>query len=72
LNTLASECCGLSNDIQKLLEKLKVTAESSKWKSIRITLRSMWRKGEIVELERRLDEYRSQILLHLALMLQYV
>jgi len=72
LNTLASECCGLSNDIQKLLEKLKVTAESSKWKSIKITLRSMWKKGEVAELERRLDEYRSQILLHLALMLQYV
>lgn len=72
LNTLASECKVLSEELQKLLEKLKVTAKNSKWKSIKTTLRSMWKKGEVAELEGRLDTYRSQILLRLVLILKYV
>jgi cell shape-determining protein MreC len=70
LNTLALECQELSEELQKLLEKLKVTAESSKWKSVKVTLRSMWKKGEVAELESRLSKYRSKILLRLVLILK--
>ena len=31
----------------------------------------MWKKGEVAELQNRLDKYRSQILLRLILILQY-
>jgi hypothetical protein len=72
LNTLASNCRGLSEDLQKLLEKLRVTGESSNWKSVKVTLRSMWKKGDVAELESRLDKYRSQILLRLVLILKCV
>jgi len=71
LQTLASECQELSEDLQKLLEKLMVTAESSKWKSAKIALRSTWKKEEVAELQNRLDKYRSQILLRLVLILKY-
>jgi hypothetical protein len=70
LSTLASECQELSGELVTLLEKLKITAGSSKWKSVKVTLHSMWKKGDVVELERRLDKYRSQILLRLVLMLK--
>jgi N-terminal domain on NACHT_NTPase and P-loop NTPases len=72
LQTLASECQELSEDLQKLLNKLMVTAESSKWKSAKIALRSMWKKEEVAELQNRLDKYRSQILLRLVLILNYI
>jgi hypothetical protein len=72
LNTLASECKGLSEELQQLLEKLKVTAKNSKWKSVKTALRSMWKKGEVAGLESRLHTYRSQILLRLVLILKYV
>ena len=71
LQTLASECQELSEELQKLLEKLMVTAESSKWKSAKVALRSMWKKGEVAELENRLGKYRSQVLLRLVLILKY-
>ena len=70
LNTLASECQELSGELVALLEKLKSTAGSSKWKSVKVALHSMWKKGDVAELERRLDKYRSQILLRLVLMLK--
>jgi N-terminal domain on NACHT_NTPase and P-loop NTPases len=70
LNTLASECQELSGELVALLEKLKSTAGSSKWKSVKVALHSMWKKGDVEGLERRLDKYRSQILLRLVLMLK--
>lgn len=70
LKSLASECKELSNELVKVLQKLKTTAGSSKWKSIRVVLRNMWKKGEIAELEARLDKYRSQILFRMVMILK--
>ena len=70
LNVLASECQALSGKLVALLRELKITAGSSKWKIVKVVLHSRWKKGDVAELERRLDEYRSQILLHLVLMLK--
>src|SRR5207237_442993 len=46
LNTLASECQDVSEELRRLLDRLKGQAGSSKWKSIKVALRSMWRKGD--------------------------
>jgi hypothetical protein len=70
LNMLASQCQELSGELVTLLEKLKSTAGISKWKSVKVALHSMWKKGDVAELERRLDKYRSHILLRLVLMLK--
>jgi hypothetical protein len=69
LNMLASECQELSDNLLKLLEKLRVTAENSKWKNAKVFLRSMWEKEKVAEMESRLTKYRSQILYRLVLIL---
>ena len=70
LNALASECQALSGELVTLLEKLKITAGSSKRKSVKVAIHCVWKKGDVAELKRRLDKYRSQILLRLVLMLK--
>ncbi|KAH8748744.1 hypothetical protein BGZ57DRAFT_969398 [Hyaloscypha finlandica] len=69
LNTLATECQGVSGELRKLLDRVKTKAGSSKWKSIKVALHSMWKKGEIAELDNRIGKYRSEILLRLVLIL---
>ncbi|KAH9215480.1 hypothetical protein DL95DRAFT_500507, partial [Leptodontidium sp. 2 PMI_412] len=69
LNTLATECQGVSDELRKLLDRVKTKAGSSKWKSITVALHSMWKKGEITELDNRLGKYRSEVLLRLVLIL---
>ena len=71
LNELALECKEASKDLQNILEKLKTEVGSPVWKSIRVVLRSKWKKGEIADLDKRLARYRSQILLRLVLILKY-
>jgi N-terminal domain on NACHT_NTPase and P-loop NTPases len=70
LNTLATECQGVSDELRKLLDRVKTKAGSSKWKSIKVALHSMWKKGEITELDNRLGKYRSEVLLRLVLILK--
>jgi hypothetical protein len=69
LNSLAIECQGVSGELRKLLDRVQTKAGSSKWKSIKVALHSMWKKGEIAELDSRLGKYRSQILARLVLIL---
>jgi hypothetical protein len=71
LNELALECQQVSRDLQNLLEKLKTEIGSPVWKSVRVVLRSKWKKGHIAELDKRLARYRSQTLLRLVLILKY-
>jgi hypothetical protein len=70
LNTLATECQGVSDELRKLLDRVKTKVGSSKWKSIKVALHSMWKKGEIKELENRLGKYRSEVLIRLVLILK--
>ena len=70
LNTLATECQDVSDELRKLLDRVKTKAGSSKWKSIKVALHSMWKKGEIAELDNRIGKYRSEILLRLVLILE--
>ncbi|KAH0430650.1 hypothetical protein CcaCcLH18_07685 [Colletotrichum camelliae] len=69
LNGLASECVAISEDIKALLQRLKVEAGSSKWKAVSVTIRSMRKKGDVAEMEKKLDRCRSQIMLRLLMIL---
>lgn len=70
LNSLASDCEGIAEELQQLLQKLKVECGSSKWKAINVTIRSMRKKGDIAQLEGRLEKCRSQIMLRLMMILE--
>jgi hypothetical protein len=70
LKALAVECQELSRELVSLLERLKMAPDRSKWKSVKVALHSMRKKGEVADLEDKLGKYRSQILLRLALILK--
>jgi hypothetical protein len=71
LHKLAEECCSLSRDLIALLKKLTAAQGSSKWRTVKVTWDSMRKGPKIASIERRLDQYRSEILIRLNLMLRY-
>jgi hypothetical protein len=72
LRELSTKCANLSEDLLKQLGKLKVKGENSKWKSLKVKWDSMRKEKNVESMVRRLDEYRSQILIRLNLMLRQV
>jgi hypothetical protein len=65
LHQLSAPCQELAQRLINLLTRLSTTPGKSKWMSVRVVLRSMRKDGEVEELEKSLDKYRSQILLRL-------
>jgi hypothetical protein len=66
---LADNCHDLSQDLSKILQKLKVTEKNSKWQSLKVKWASMRKEKELASIEKRLDGYRSQIFIRLNIML---
>ena len=71
LQELASRCASLSSELVNLLDDLRKKGHS-KWGAVKGQLKRMRKKDEITNLQRRIDEYRSQILVRLALMMRSV
>jgi hypothetical protein len=67
---LADKCHNLSQDLSKILKKLQISEENSKWKSLKVKIASMRKEKEIASIENRLDKYRSQILVRVNFMLR--
>jgi hypothetical protein len=69
---LATKCEKLSRQLLAVLEKLRISDKHSAWKSLRVKWASMRKSDEVQKIERRLREYRSEILVRLTLMLRCV
>jgi hypothetical protein len=65
---LSENCRQLSEELQAILKKLRVTEKDSRLKSIIVSLKSMRKEKEIASIEKRLDSYRLEILLWLDIM----
>ena len=70
LCTLASNCQCVSEELQALLETLRVSGNHTTWKSLTAKIKSMRKEKEIAEMEKKLGDYRAQILLRLTVMLR--
>jgi hypothetical protein len=70
LKGLAEKCQELSKELVTLLENLSIAPGSSLWKSARVALRNMRKKGKVTDLEDKLDKYRSEMLIRIVLMLK--
>ncbi len=68
---LAENCYALSQDLAKVLEKLKVTEKNSKLKSLKAKWTSMMKEKEVTSIEKKLDKYRLQILIRVNLMFRW-
>ena len=70
LKELATQCQVVSAELDELLFTLK-TKNDSKWESVRVKLRNMRKEKDVVSIEKRLNNYREEIILRLDLMMWY-
>jgi hypothetical protein len=65
---LAKQCKSLSRDLSKILQNLRMKKDT-KWESLKTTWKSMRMEKEVTSIEKRLGEYRGEIVVRLNLML---
>jgi hypothetical protein len=67
---LADNCYDLSQELSKILKELRVAEKNTKWQSLKVKWASMRKEKEMASIEKRLNDYRSQILIRLNFMLR--
>ena len=65
LDSICQGCGDVAQELLDALAKVTVEGKSSKWKSTRKALRSVWSKEKIYAIEKRLNAYRDEINLRL-------
>ena len=70
LRRLARQCLELSQELSGLLKTLKRQEKNSIWRSFKVQWDSMRKSDDVKSLKERLEDYRSQILLRLTMMLR--
>ncbi|KAH7308643.1 hypothetical protein B0I35DRAFT_99228 [Stachybotrys elegans] len=68
LDILANTCRDIALELMALLDQIRAQEPHSKWESFKAALRTIRHKDQIDELERRLEDYRRQILTTLEIM----
>lgn len=63
---LADKCLGLSNELKKLLDRLKASDSKSKRQILSSAIQNVRKKGKKTVLEARLDQCRQQLHLQLS------
>lgn len=71
LKRLAVNCASLSEELLGILEKLKASEKNPKWGALVAKWNGMRKRADIVLIAERLGEYRSQILLRLAMLMRW-
>ena len=67
---LAHPCKALGDEFMAMLKSLKVDPRCKKFDSVRQALRKLWKKAQIQDYRERLEEFRSQMMLHLMKLLR--
>ena len=71
LQQLAVECHGVAMDLLKLLTSLHA-GNHSKREATKAAFKTMWREEKILSLQKRLDQCRAQMIIHLLASLRYI
>lgn len=71
LQQLVVECHNVATDLLKLLNSLHADNQSKR-KAIQSAFKLMWREEDILSLQKRLDQCRAQLVIHLLASLRYV
>ena|ERR1700735_2284377 len=69
---LSGDCYGVAEELLQALQRVTIKGTSTRWKSLRKALRSVWSKEKILELERRLNRFRDQINLVVCVQLRFL
>jgi hypothetical protein len=67
---LAKECLAVTDELEKTLKKVIKGGKTSKWRSFRQALLSVWHKDQIDGLEKRLGRFREQLIIRLLISLR--
>lgn len=70
LHRLSHSCQTLSEELLRILRSLRVDKRGSARQSLSVAWRTWRKQGKITSIRSRLDEYRSQILLEINLLLK--
>ncbi|KAE9367443.1 hypothetical protein N431DRAFT_416093 [Stipitochalara longipes BDJ] len=66
---LATQCHAVSDELMKILNKLKTNGDS-KWESVKVKWMSIRKEKEVASIEKRLSAYSTELLLRLSFMMQ--
>ncbi|KAI8623513.1 hypothetical protein F5Y19DRAFT_370888 [Xylariaceae sp. FL1651] len=69
LTKLAKKSAELSRDIVKTLDSIRVQGNKSKWRTLKASLKSAIKSGKLESLTKTVQDYRSEIILQLNLLL---
>ncbi|CAJ2509260.1 Uu.00g142860.m01.CDS01 [Anthostomella pinea] len=72
LSKLARNCRDLSDELVELLGRLQLKEKDRRWQTLRVAWLNMTKQKSIESIEKRLGEYRAEIVLRLNLMIWYV
>lgn len=61
LLVLCQSSNGIADELLKQLEKLQLSGDGKRWKSVRQALKSVWLKTELDQTSARLQAYRTQL-----------
>lgn len=65
---LAHDCQTTANNLLLVTKKLKARSPHSKWSSFRAAIITKWNEKDIKDMEKRLEKYRQQIALEIAML----
>lgn len=65
LKSLAEKCEKEAGELLSVLNRLRAKNPKSKWNCFRSALRTIWSQEEINSMQKRLDSYRSELILRL-------
>ncbi|KAH7135620.1 hypothetical protein B0J11DRAFT_454149, partial [Dendryphion nanum] len=72
LEKLGTDCQNEANAFLSVLHNLKAKKTGSKWSSFRAALSTIWKENQVNSMEKRLETYRSQLILELQVLQTYV
>jgi hypothetical protein len=69
---LAANCQQAEAELLSAVHSITSRGDRSRWNSFCSALEMTWKKEKILDMERRLDQYRSELILQLEILLRYV
>lgn len=68
LASLSEKCLQLSEELAAILDDLQIKGKNRKWKSVKSAWMNITKQSTITSMEKKLAEYRTEIILRLNLM----
>ena len=65
LRDLATQCREIAEELLAAVEKLKAQIKPGKWGNFRAALRSIWGDDKTEAIQKRLDRFRQELVLHI-------